>query len=114
MSLRVFKEIRKREISGESRRASVRNAIPVRSTVLVSALRRPGTNAPPKVGSRKYFCASSQVMISRVDGPGWQGRWAVACECSQGMWLGGGAPPIMSAGIPSEGHFSGSEDVLFA
>src|SRR5882724_5720334 len=114
MSLPLLSETRSREISGERRRSWVRNAIPVKLTVLVKTLLRSGTRAPPNVGSRKYFCASSQVTISRVSGPCWQGRGAVDCERSQGMRLGGGAPPTISEGIPSGGHFSGSEDTRFA
>ena len=44
-----------REISGESRRASVRKAIPVKSAVVVNTFRCPGTSAPPKVGIEKVF-----------------------------------------------------------
>ena len=40
--------------------------MPVKSAVVVNTFRCPGTSAPPKVGSRKYFCASSQVMTSRT------------------------------------------------
>src|SRR5436305_12888699 len=115
--------IRSREISGERCRASVKKAIPVRSTVLVKTLLLPGHNAAPNVGSRKYFFASSQLTDSRVSGcreqfrcdpdcPGVCCRFG-ACEFaasglpprSQGMWLGAGAPPTINAGIESPGHF---------
>ena len=66
--------MRKRDISGERRFGSVKNAIPVRPTVLVKTLLRPRISAPPNVGSRKYFCASSQVTISRVSGCPEHGR----------------------------------------
>ena len=55
----------------EKRRGSVRKAMPVKSVVVVKALRRPDTSALPKVGSKKYFCATSQEKISRAKaGPG--------------------------------------------
>src|SRR4051794_18805812 len=123
--------MRSREVSGERCRVPVKNAIPVKSTVLVKTLLLPGTSAPPNVGSRKYFCASSQLTISRVAGCREQFRCdpdgaAPCCRfdtCefangvpprSQGTWLGAGAPPTINAGIPSVGHFSSRGDVRLA
>ena len=65
--------------------------MPVRSAVVVNTLRWPGINAPPNVGSRKYFCPSSQVATSRTTGPGRHGRLATAFVCCQGMVISGAA-----------------------
>src|ERR1051326_2315512 len=65
--------IRIREMIGENRRGSVRNAIPVNSTVVVNTLRLPFTSELPKYGSKKYFCAISHENTSRAcGGPGIQ------------------------------------------
>src|SRR5579859_4015967 len=121
--------MRSREVSGERWRGSVRNAIPVKSTVLVKTLLLPGTSVPPNVGSRKYFCASSQLMISRVSGCLEQVPCAPDCGCrfdawefdcsrvplrSHGMWLGAGAPPTINAGMASVGHLSSRGEVRLA
>src|SRR4051794_33460725 len=124
--------MRSREVSGERCRVPVKNAIPVKSTVLVKTLLLPGTSAPPNVGSRKYFCASSQLRISRVSGCREQFRCdpdccGVCCRfnvCefadrgvpprSHGIWLGAGGPPTIYAGMGSGGDFSSPGEVRFA
>src|SRR5581483_2780139 len=58
--------IRRREMTGEKVRGSVRKAMPVKSAVVVKTLRRPLTSAPPKVLSKKAFWPTSQRMISRA------------------------------------------------
>src|SRR6266567_618409 len=59
MSLPELVRMRKRETIGEDRRGSVKKAMPEKSAVVVSTVRRP-FRAPPKLGSKKYFCFTSQ------------------------------------------------------
>src|SRR5882724_10233501 len=73
--------MRRREIKGDRCRGLVRKAMPVRSAVVVKTLRRPSTSAPPKVGSIKYFCPSSQITSSRADGPEGHGVGCAASFC---------------------------------
>src|ERR1700719_3073858 len=99
---------------GERRRGEVKNEVPVKSTVLVKTLLRPDTTAPPKVGSTKYFCASSQVTISRTGDPLSQGASAGALCRPHGIRLGTGAPPINREGIPGLPQSSDCPEVRFA
>src|SRR4030081_2975706 len=55
-------------MSGERCRGLVKNAKAVKSIVVVNTFRCPLTNAPPKLVSRKYFCASSQLISERAGG----------------------------------------------
>src|SRR5437879_4956568 len=93
--------MRSREMSGERRRGLVRNANAVKSTVEVKTFRCPLTNAPPKVVSRKYFCASSQVTRERAGGVTGQsvcldsGSGTLPSSSSQG-----GAPVCAQGGAP--------------
>ncbi len=50
-------------------RASVRNEIPERFSVVSKIFRRPSTTAPPNVWSKKYFCVSRQLIHSRFPQP---------------------------------------------
>src|SRR5882672_7604944 len=63
MSLPELVRKRKRETRGDDRRGSVKKAMPEKSAVVVSTVRLP-FRAPPKFGSKKYFCFTSQVMNS--------------------------------------------------
>ncbi len=97
-SVRALVSTRSRETSGERCRGRVRNAIPVRSAVVVNTFRCPESNAPPNVGSRKYFCATSQVATSRTCGPArtW-GDLPPGSVCCQGMIDSGAGPPTVRA-----------------
>src|SRR5215468_9305365 len=54
-SVRALVKTLSREISGERCRGSVRKAMPEKSAVVVSTLRRPLTMAPPKLRVEKIF-----------------------------------------------------------
>src|ERR1035441_9704319 len=90
--------MRSREMSGAKRRAESRNAMPVKSAVVVNTFRCPATRAFPNVESKKYFCPISQLKISR-------GPEAQACASGFGGTSHGtaptcGAPPIVSVLMP--------------
>src|SRR5215831_18691017 len=51
---------------GENRLWPSAQANPVISRTGANTLRRPGVMAPPKVGSKKYFCDKRQEKISRL------------------------------------------------
>src|ERR1019366_4138230 len=68
-STSVFSEVRtrSREVTGEMLRGPVRKAMPEKSRVVPRMLRGPlVSTAPPKLGSRKYFCATRQLIHSRL------------------------------------------------
>jgi len=88
--------------------------MPVKSTVVVKTLRCPGTRAPPKVGSRKYFWASSQVMTSRTCGSFTQDTAFGSGWRSQGMRLSTAGRPIMSEDIPLTSQSSDLVEVRLA
>src|SRR5207237_10903163 len=94
---------RSQEKSVEKRRRleSVRNAIPVKSAVEVKTFRATSRSAPPKVGSIKYFCANSQLTISRIRGILWQGFSPTGTPRSQGIGFRAPGLPTVSEGIPS-------------
>src|ERR1039457_2846498 len=82
-------------MSGAKRRAESRNAMPVKSAVVVNTFRCPTTRACPNVESKKYFCPISQLKISR-------GPEAQACAPGFGGTSHGtaptcGAPPMVSS-----------------
>src|SRR5579863_3493299 len=111
-------------MSGERWRGAVRNEMPDKSTVLVKtctlqdcaghAALLVADTSPPKFGSRKYFCAISQVTISRTCDPVSHGASARSLCRSHGMWLGTGAPPMNKDGIPGFPQSSGCVDLRFA
>src|SRR5262249_11942898 len=80
--------------------------------VLVSTLLRPSSSAPPKVGSMKYFCASSQVTTSR--GPLTESHCASAIWPwrSHGIELCCDGPPRNKDGIPGSLQLSASKSFL--
>src|SRR6202451_4757302 len=83
--------------------------MPVRATVLVNTLRASGTRAPPKVGSRKYFWAISQVASSRTAGSGWHFGVCWLLVGCQGIPCSGAAPPTVRADITGAQSFAAGE-----
>src|SRR5215467_5078770 len=107
---------RRREIRGEKRRrlGPVRNAIPVKSILEVKTFLAPSCSPPPKVGSKKYFCANSKVMISRAGGILWQGFSPVGIPRCQGIGFRAPGLPTVNEGIPSGPQFSGRPELRLA
>src|ERR1700734_4040354 len=100
-------------MSGERCRGAVKNVVPVKAGVLVKTLLCPVTTAAPKVGSIKYFWASSQVTTSRACGSVLQGAWVVSLGRCHGIRLATGAPPINRAGIAGFSQSSVRPEVRF-
>src|ERR1700726_4947092 len=71
----------------------LRKATPVRSRVEASTLRRKGEAAPPKLGSKKYFAASFQLIHASVSPPH---SVYVAGRLMMPL-IGGGRSPLLHA-----------------
>src|SRR5215471_14016430 len=99
---------------GEKRRASVKKEIPEKSAVVVKTLRIPETSAPPNVGSKKYFCFSSQVITSFACGVVSQGVGCGAMSPCQGAPACGTAAPTAREGMVGSSQSFDEGCIFFA
>src|ERR1700680_2223554 len=95
-------------MSGDRCRGLVKNANAVKSTVVVKTFRCPFTNAPPKLVSRKYFCANSQLTTSWADGASGQLSRLGSWESFRGV--AGDSPSCSQAGGPGRNELGGCND----